>query len=148
MRWPQKRKLTGEKAGPKEMAGVQGILGRKTQEKKEVSVMDKKLAAGYKNTEYKNISKVAVVCDGGVGTSAMGAALLRRKLSQEKIMDVKIEAWAADLVPKDVDLLVCQKDYSAHLPQRLKDRQIFLTDSLLDAQAYEILVKELLKNKR
>lgn len=92
---------------------------------------------------YKNIKKIAVVCDGGVGTSAMGAAILRRRLAQEKIPDIKAEAFAADLVPEDVDLIVCQKDYGTHLSERLKTRNIYMADSLLNGECYEELVRKL-----
>ncbi|MDO4274275.1 MAG: hypothetical protein Q4D16_11435 [Eubacteriales bacterium] len=92
---------------------------------------------------FENIKRIAVVCDGGVGTSAMGAALLRRRLAQEKIDGIKTEAWAADLVPEDADLIVCQKDFGEHIPEKLKSRNIFMADSLLNAEAYGELARKL-----
>jgi PTS system mannitol-specific IIC component len=101
-----------------------------------------------KEEKYGNIKKIAVICDGGVGTSAMGAALLRRQLTRERVTDVQAEAWAADLVPDDADLLVCQKDYGSHLPKALKGRKIYMIDSLLSADAYGNLVREIQQDRR
>ena len=91
------------------------------------------------------IQRIAVVCDGGVGTSAMGASILRRRLAQEKLTGIQVDAYAADLIPDGIDLIVCQKDLYDHLPEKLKSdigpsREIYTAGSLLTAASYDGLV--------
>lgn len=103
---------------------------------------------GRLKDKHMEVKKIAVVCDGGVGTSAMGAALLRRKMSQEGVAGIEIKAWAADLVPADVDLIICQKDYMPHLPDELRGRGVYSVDNLLEADGYKKLVMEIQESIR
>lgn len=98
------------------------------------------------------ISSIAVVCDGGVGTSAMGASILRRKLAEENLLDITVNASAADRIPADVDLIVCQKDFKVHAPELFNaihdDVKISTVETLLRTDAYKELVEELLERSR
>ncbi|MGN0205532.1 MAG: hypothetical protein ACI4BB_13365, partial [Coprococcus sp.] len=94
-------------------------------------------------TVQKKIERIVFVCDGGVGSSAMGAAIFRRSLAQKGITGITVEAFAADLVPEDVDVLVCQKDYSRMLPETLKNKQIYTVDNLVSTTVYEGLIEQI-----
>lgn len=93
----------------------------------------------------KRIEKVAFICDGGMGSSAMGAALFRRMLKEEGITGVEVKAYAADLVPEHVDMLVCQKHFWRSLPEKVRERGIFLVDNLVNKEDYRELVWEIQK---
>lgn len=93
----------------------------------------------------EEIHQVIFVCEGGVGSSAMGAALFRRTLAREGITDVCAEACAADLVSERPGLLVCQKDYYNRLPEEMKKREIYVVESLLKAEEYVGLAEEIKK---
>ena len=93
------------------------------------------------NNEKKKIERVAFVCNGGVGSSAMGAAILRRMLGQKGINGVQVQAYAADLVPENMSLIVCQKDFIRVLPKSLSDREIYTVENLVGMAEYEHLVE-------
>ena len=52
--------------------------------------------------------KIGFICDAGVGSSAMGAALFRRKLKEEGMDGITAEAYAVDQIPEDLTIGVCQ----------------------------------------
>ena len=89
------------------------------------------------------LQKIAVVCNGGMGSSAMGAAVFRRLLKQEQISGVSVEAYAADLVPDSAQVIVCQKDYRPLLPKELGGREIFTVESLMQTELYRPLIQEI-----
>lgn len=87
------------------------------------------------------ITAIYVVCDAGLGSSAMGAALLRRQLKAEGITDITVRAAAADDIPEGGSLLVCQKDF---YEQRLKAQEqelpfIYTVDQLAGKGIYDEL---------
>ena len=45
--------------------------------------------------------KIGFICDAGVGSSAMGAALFRRKIKEEGMDGITAEAYAVDQIPDD-----------------------------------------------
>lgn len=87
--------------------------------------------------------RMAFVCDGGFGSSVMGAALMRRLLGQRGIRGIRVEAFAADAVPEDVDIIICQKDFYPMLPKKLLDREIHLVDDLVQTAGFEAVIGQL-----
>lgn len=99
-------------------------------------------------TKKEKIERIAVVCDGGVGSSVMGAALLRRALAAKQQKGVTVEAYAADLVPNEIKVLLCQKDYYEYLPENIREREIFIVENLVRADAYAAVLEEIQKRNR
>lgn len=131
-------------------------MGRKKEKEKELSGVAEESERGQlcmtvdsdnsRKKEYREkVTSVAVVCEGGVGSSAMGAALFRRVLARERIEGVRVEAYAADLVPETVQMIVCQKDYSEMLPGILKEKEVCTVENLMKTEEYERLSGEIRK---
>ena len=93
----------------------------------------------------KKIEYIAFVCDGGVGSSAMGAALFRRALALAGITGVKVDAYASDLVPENVDFVVCQKDFYRLRPEELLDKEVYAVESLVKTDEYDGLIEKIQK---
>lgn len=96
--------------------------------------------ANNKEEKKMTIKKIGFICDAGVGSSAMGAALFRRKLMQNRIPDVEVQAYASDQIPEDLDLIVCQKDFLRLLPEGVKDTETLAVDSLMGGEAFDELI--------
>lgn len=95
--------------------------------------------------EKMPINRIGFVCDAGVGSSAMGAAIFRRKLAQNKTEGIQVEAFAADRIPDELDLIVCQKDFYQLIPEGKKEKEIFMVENFVSVQAYDELMELLLK---
>lgn len=98
-----------------------------------------------KEEDMAKISKIYVVCDAGLGSSAMGAALFRRKIKEAGYVGVSVRQAAADEIPDDGDLIVCQKDFYI---QRLKEREaqlpeVRLVETLTNGAEYAMLLEEI-----
>lgn len=89
------------------------------------------------------ISQIGFVCDAGVGSSAMGAALLRRTMKQQLLEGIAVSAYASDQIPQGLDLLVCQKDYRKHIPEEFQTMEIYEVESLLDTGEFEALIQDI-----
>lgn len=91
------------------------------------------------------IQKIFVVCDAGLGSSAMGAALLRKQLKAEGIEDMVVRAAAADDIPQGGDLIICQKDfYEKCLKQKANDLPyIYTVEQLAHRAAYSEIVQRI-----
>lgn len=91
----------------------------------------------------REIKYIAFVCDGGVGSSAMGAALFRRLLKQKGMTDIRVEAFAADLVPAEVDFIICQKDFYRFLPETLRSRETYTVESLVGTEEFRLILEQI-----
>lgn len=87
------------------------------------------------------IRRICFVCDAGIGSSAMGAALLRRKLKSLGIAGVEVMHAPVDEIPADADLLVCQRNYAARMTGF--SGEIMTVENLMDGKEYEELAMRL-----
>lgn len=114
------------------------LFSEKKEEKKTEMTEQKK----QEKIMQKSVKSIAYVCDGGMGSSAMGAALLRRKMASLGISGIRVEAFAADMVPDEMDMIVCQKDYYMIHGELLRDRNVYLVENLLHVdECMELLRK-------
>lgn len=104
-------------------------------------------AYGKEETEMP-IHTIGFVCDAGVGSSVMGAALFRRKLAQNQICGVQVEAYACDQIPGKLDLIVCQKDFLRLIKDVSQDTEIFPVDSFMGGEAFEALIEMIHRRNR
>lgn len=93
--------------------------------------------------EKEMVIKVGFICNAGVGSSAMGAALLRRKLREMKIDGVEVEAYPADQLPADLTFAVCQRDFKEMSSFELKAEKVFTVESLLNQNEYCPVIEEI-----
>ena len=66
---------------------------------------------------YGNIAKVVFACDAGMGSSAMGASVLRNKFKKAGLTDIEVTNTSISNLPNDADLVVTHQD----LTDRAKD---------------------------
>ena len=54
------------------------------------------------------VRKIIVACDAGMGSSAMGAGILQKKV-QEAGLDIEVKNSSIEGIPKDGDIIVCHE---------------------------------------
>lgn len=108
--------------------------GRGTQTHGQSAQEPEKITVDEKCGEKKMIEKIGFVCDAGVGSSSMAAALMRRKLKELQIEDIEVAAYASDQVPQDLDLIICQRNFRELLLPQLADTRCYTMESLVNQQ--------------
>lgn len=98
--------------------------------------------------KMREIHRIGFVCDGGMGSSAMGAAVFRRTLAKHQITDIRVEVYAADLMEEGADVIVCQEDFYQVAQESLKDRNVYTVTSFLKAEEYEKLIGQIEESRR
>lgn len=112
------------------------------QEKKEEAVQEKRQVL---EKELMQGIKIGFICDAGVGSSAMGAALFRRKLKEEGMDDITAEAYAVDQIPEDLTIGVCQRAFLEILQKESNLSNIVTMESLLNQTEHLALIEKLRK---
>lgn len=128
------------------VAGLLLTLQKKHEKITEIST--EKQMVQEVSAEKTMIQKVGFICNAGVGSSAMGAALFRKKLREMNITGVEVDAYAADQMPGDLNLVVCQKDLKELLLPEIKAERIYTVDSLLNQAEYMVIIEELEKEQK
>ncbi|WP_044896354.1 PTS transporter subunit EIIC [Bacillus alveayuensis] len=90
------------------------------------------------------IKKIIFACEAGMGSSAMGAALLRKKLSQSQIM-IEVDNSAIDKIPDDTDLIICHEKLLSNVQHAKPNKIYFPLTSFTDMKRYDQLIMLLKK---
>lgn len=95
--------------------------------------------------DFATVKRVAYACDAGIGSSAMGAAILQKKFNAAGLDDIKVFHIAVENLPTDCEVVVTQE----LLLDRVKDAQkeaycIAITD-FMNAPQYDELIANVKK---
>jgi PTS system mannitol-specific IIC component len=97
--------------------------------------------AGVAKTKDE-VRKIVFSCDAGMGSSAMGASVLRRKLSAAG-SDVTVANTAINDIPPDADIVVTQKTLTDRAKQKAPNAEHISIDNFINSPEYDALVKRL-----
>ena len=84
------------------------------------------------------VRKVIFACDAGMGSSALGATRFRRRLRDAGI-GVAVGNSAADRIPSDADVVVCQSVLAERIAAAAKGAELIVIDNFLSDPGLDAL---------
>ncbi|WKS99172.1 PTS mannitol transporter subunit IICBA [Gallibacterium salpingitidis] len=91
---------------------------------------------------YAGLKKIFVSCDAGMGSSAMGASMLRKKV-KEAGLSVEVANCAINDLPEDARLVITHQDLTLRAKQHVPNAVHLSLTNFLDNKFYDSLVNEL-----
>lgn len=96
------------------------------------------------SNDYSNVKKIVFACDAGMGSSAMGATLLRKKV-KEAGLDIEVTNSAIKNLTGNEDLVVTHKDLTTNAKSKVPNAIHVSVDNFLSSPKYDEIVEELKK---
>lgn len=116
-------------------ASMESMKGKKS------SVASALVGAGDGSTGP--IKSIVFACDAGMGSSAMGASVLRRKIQQAGFGDVKVTNSAISNLTDTYDLVVSHRDLTARASQKTGSAIHVSVDDFMSSPRYDEIVEQL-----
>lgn len=107
--------------------------------KKEIEGMNSKMSK--LEEECKIPQRIFFICDGGFGSSAMGAALFRKKLKKENITGIQVSHASIEEFPENADLVFVQKNLKDKIAGTKEGIEYYYLDNFLDTPEFSILME-------
>lgn len=85
-------------------------------------------------------------CDAGMGSSAMGAGMLRNKFKKADLSDIEVTNTAINQLPDDADVVITQKTLTDRAIKKNPKAIHISVDNFLNSPRYEELINELKNN--
>ncbi len=101
-------------------------------------------AAAEANVNLADVKAVYVACDAGMGSSAMGAGLLRKKIETVGL-DIVVTNYAINNLPADSQIVITHKDLTDRARNTVPGAMHMSLNNFLDAAVYDQLVAELVE---
>ena len=94
------------------------------------------------------IKKIAFACDAGMGSSAMGATVLKKKIAAAGIQGIEVIHTPVSSIPADVQLVVTHQELGERAAHSNPNAELILITNFLAAPEYETLVADLKKRNQ
>jgi mannitol PTS system EIICBA or EIICB component len=93
--------------------------------------------------DYAQVNKIIFACDAGMGSSAMGASLLKNKAKKAGLTDIEVKNTAINQIPDDADIVITHKDLTDRARQKLPGARHVSVDNFLGSPKYDELIDEI-----
>ncbi|GGE24505.1 PTS system mannitol-specific EIICB component [Marinithermofilum abyssi] len=88
------------------------------------------------------VKKIVFACDAGMGSSAMGASVLKKKVQQAEL-DIEVTNTSISKLPKDADIVITHKSLTDRAKEMVPDAYHISVDNFLSSPEYDTLIKRL-----
>lgn len=107
-----------------------------------IAMKDESKGLKTETFNLSNVTKIVVACDAGMGSSAMGAGVLRKKV-QDANLDINVINLAINNLTSDADIVITHKDLTQRAKQYTPNAHHISLTNFLDSDLYSQLVNEL-----
>ena len=109
-------------------------------------VQDMKLASkgiATVSVDAKDVKTIVFACDAGMGSSAMGATILKKKLTEAGLGHINVVHAAVSSIPSDAQIVVTHYELRERAARSNPNAKLVLITNFMAAPEYDILVDEL-----
>lgn len=96
-------------------------------------------------TSSDDVKKIVFACDAGMGSSAMGASVLRKKLKQAGFDTIEVVHASVSEIPQDAQIVVTHKELQERARTSHQTARLVLITNFMNAPEYDELVEALKK---
>lgn len=89
-----------------------------------------------------SVQKIVFACDAGMGSSAMGASLLRKKVKQANL-NISVTNTAISNIPSEAQIVITQKELTPRAQNKVPDAYHISVDNFLSSPEYDKLIDQL-----
>ncbi|MFI8575523.1 PTS mannitol transporter subunit IICBA [Rossellomorea aquimaris] len=93
-------------------------------------------------TMPEEVNKIVFACDAGMGSSAMGASLLRKKVKTANL-DVSVTNTSISNLPSDAQVVITQEELTPRAKNKLPNAYHISVDNFLSSPEYDKLIASL-----
>ncbi|MBB6176924.1 PTS system mannitol-specific IIC component [Anoxybacillus tengchongensis] len=94
----------------------------------------------------KQVKKIVFACDAGMGSSAMGASIMRNKV-QKAGLDIEVTNTAINQLPADADVVITHQNLTDRAKEKLPNAYHVSVENFLNSPKYDELIDMLKKGE-
>lgn len=97
---------------------------------------------GQKSVKVNPIKLIVFACDAGMGSSAMGESILKKKL-KDAGFDIAVKHSAVSEIPKEAQVVFTQENLAVRASETVPDAKIVTIKNFLDNKTYDEFINSL-----
>ncbi len=97
--------------------------------------------------DAKNVKTIVFACDAGMGSSAMGATILKKKLAEAGLKEIEVLHTSVSSIPSEAQVVVTHSSLKERAAKSNPSAKLVLITNFMAAPEYDQLVEELKAGK-
>jgi PTS system mannitol-specific IIC component len=97
--------------------------------------------------DVKDVKTIVFACDAGMGSSAMGATILKKKLAEAGLGHINVIHASVSSIPTDAQVVVTHTSLKERAARSNPNAKLVLITNFMAAPEYDLLVEELKASK-
>lgn len=102
-------------------------------------------ASGGNGLSKTGVIKIAFACDAGMGSSAMGATVLKKKIDKAGLKDIEVIHTPVSSIPADINIVVTHEELAERATHSNPAARLITITNFLAAPEYDLLMEDLKK---
>ena len=98
--------------------------------------------------DLATITDIIFACDAGMGSSAMGATILKKKLADAGIDNITVNHASVSSIPEGIKLVVCHEDLAERAAKSAPDARLVTITNFMAAPEYDMLINEIVEARK
>lgn len=109
----------------------------------------KGIAAGTqdRHVDLRTLDQIVFACDAGMGSSAMGAAVMQRKLEGAGFGNIKVTHASVSEIPADAQFVICHRDLAERARKSAPQARLVTITNFMNAPEYDAVVDEIIASR-
>lgn len=103
--------------------------------------------AGDKKVDLRTLNQIVFACDAGMGSSAMGAAVMQRKLESAGFGNIKVTHASVSEIPADARFVICHEDLAERARKSAPQARLVTITNFMNAPEYDEVVDEIIASR-
>lgn len=124
---------------------MQAMKGKKSSVVSDLANNEITTETSIASVNFNNVNHIIFACDAGMGSSAMGASLLRKKV-KEAGLNIKITNMAISNLPSDAQLVITQEELTPRAKQKVPNATHVSVENFLSSPKYDEIIDRLVNN--
>ncbi|CUA80393.1 PTS mannitol transporter subunit IICB [Anoxybacillus suryakundensis] len=120
-------------------------LEQATEQMQQLKGKKSSVASALSTAAPKQVKKIVFACDAGMGSSAMGASIMRNKV-QKAGLDIEVTNTAINQLPADADVVITHQNLTDRAKEKLPNAYHVSVENFLNSPKYDEFI-EMLKNE-
>ena len=118
-------------------------------EAEEIADMVEAVDGAEGDLDYASITRILYVCDAGMGSSAMGASVVAKKLKKAGVEGIEVpHAKVVDLPDGEADVIITHSSLADVVRERQPDIRIITIEDYLNAPEYDELIQAIVDARK
>ena len=130
------------------LTGAKGSLDEAKDQMSDMKASAKGLAQDGAAVDLRTLDQIVFACDAGMGSSAMGAAVMQRKLEEAGFGNIQVTHSSVSEIPDGAKFIICHKDLAERAVKSAPQARLVTITNFMNAPEYDEVVAEIIQSRK